>query len=148
MTDRATSSTEGENWVNAETDPKAAAAVAKQVDSEEWTFLKTLYYASCCDCGLTHRVDVRTVDGGYEVRHARMDDYTAEIRKQRDFPLLPRSSGGASAEPVNDPELGLLYRHCESNREAYSILRRLVQKGCVPDVPSVLDSPGEPGNKA
>lgn len=91
--------TEGENWVDAETDPKSAAAVAKQVDSDEWTFLRTLYYASCCDCGLTHRVDVRTVEGGYEVRHARMDDYTAEIRKQRDFPLSPRSSGGASERP-------------------------------------------------
>jgi hypothetical protein len=78
--------TDAPHWADAESDPVGAAKVAKHVTSEEWTAFETHYFASCCDCGLSHRVDVRAVPGGFEARHWRMDEYTEATRSQHDFP--------------------------------------------------------------
>lgn len=88
------------NWVDAEADPKDAAAKARQVTDDEWTRFDSFFYHACCDCGLAHRADVRKAQGGFEVRWQRMETYTAELRKQRDFPL----KGGQPCDDQDDQD--------------------------------------------
>jgi hypothetical protein len=44
-------------------------------------------------------------------------------------------------EPVNDYELGLLYKFCEKDPGVYTILRRLVSAGVVPEPPTFDETP-------
>lgn len=70
------------NWVTPDMTAAEAVGVAKKVDSEEWTRLNDHFFHSCCDCGLSHRVDVRSTGDGFEVRFYRLEEYTEHMRKR------------------------------------------------------------------
>lgn len=59
--------------------------------------------------------------------------YAEQIAAKLNFATADEMAGAA----VGDHDLGALYRFCEKNAHMYSILRRLVAKGCVTSVPEL-----------
>lgn len=68
-------------WIDDNTRPEEAARVAKQISSDEWIEFDDHFFQSCCDCGLTHRVDIRNKTvGTREARFVRLDAHTEQMR--------------------------------------------------------------------
>lgn len=68
-------------WINDDTSPADAVARARQVDSDEWIEFVDHFYQSCCDCGLTHRINIRNKTvGKKEVQFVRRDDLSCLMR--------------------------------------------------------------------
>lgn len=68
-------------WINDDTNPADAVARARQVDSDEWIEFVDHFYQSCCDCGLTHRINIRNKTvGKKEVQFVRRDDLSCLMR--------------------------------------------------------------------
>lgn len=68
-------------WIDDSTSPEEAARVARRVSGDEWIEFNDHFFQSCCDCGLTHRVDIRNKTvGTREARFARLDTFTEQMR--------------------------------------------------------------------
>ena len=69
-------------------DSNHVAATAKKVMSDEWVPMpNNAYIASCCDCGLTHILEIKEINGVLHQKFVRDDIITAAIRKAHVFPL-------------------------------------------------------------
>lgn len=76
--------------------------LGRVVSSEEWfrPADPMNFMLVCCDCGLTHRVEQRVVDGVAEFRWVNSPDDTVAHRhdERNDFPVF-RAAAGLSTDP-------------------------------------------------
>lgn len=80
-----------DNIVTPDMSPEEAARKATHVSNDDWTVFEDHLFVACCDCGLTHRVEVRQASvGSRMIRFIRLDEFTAEIRKR--FPEYPKGA--------------------------------------------------------
>lgn len=72
-----------DNIVTSDMSPDEAARKATHISSDDWTVFEDHLFVACCDCGLTHRVEVRQASvGSRMIRFIRLDEFTAAIRKR------------------------------------------------------------------
>lgn len=76
-------------------DKQTIAEKATTIADDEWIMVgdDNDYFLTCCDCGLSHIVRLRIVDGRIYVQHERDVELTDSMRKQREWPVLSHVSG-------------------------------------------------------
>lgn len=67
------------------TDRKDIAEKVARIDSDQWVPMPDNFlFVSCCDCSLSHLIEVRrTGDGVIEIRYERDDELTKQVRRRR-----------------------------------------------------------------
>lgn len=65
--------------------------------TDDWETWATHVDLACCDCGLVHEIETRVKDGKLQMRFARNDRATAQLRRHHDHPAKVRRSKKGTA---------------------------------------------------
>ena len=63
------------------------SARAYTVSDDQWTVFEDHFFHGCCDCGLSHRVDLRRVGDSHEIRFEHLSELTKQSRVDHYHPL-------------------------------------------------------------